>query len=107
MSSRPVGRNRRRRKIVRSMKKTFINVVFAPARIPRIKGDTLELIMKMCEAAALSFAAALVLHIAVPDAVKTGVVVFCGIVFAVLLLAIKLSDYQEKIEQYRYYGFRI
>ena len=97
----------RRRRIVRGMKKTFINVVFAPTRIPRIKGDTLELIMKLCEIAALSFAALLVLHIAVPDVIKTGVVIICGVIFAGLLLAIKLSDYQEKMEQYRYYGFRI
>ena len=100
-------RNARRRKVVRGMKKTFINVVFAPARIPKIKGDTLQFIMKLCEIAALSFAAALVLHIAAPEMIRTGVVVFCGVIFAVLLFMIKLSDYQEKIEQYRYYGFRI
>ncbi len=100
-------RGRRRRKIIRGMKKTFINVVFAPARIPKIKGDMLETIMRLCEIAALAFAALLVLHIAVPDVIKTVLVILCGAVFAALLLTIKLSDYQEKIEQYRYYGFRI
>ena len=34
-------------------------------------------------------------------------ILICGIAFAALGGVIKLSDYQEKIEQYRYYGFRI
>jgi len=42
-----------------------------------------------------------------PEFIRTGVVVVFGIAFAALIGAIKLSDYQEKIEQYRYYGFRI
>lgn len=89
------------------MKKTFINVVFAPARIPKIKQESVDLLMKLCEIASLSFVLALVGHIAMPTLVKTGVVVALGVIFAILLALIKLSDYQEKIEQYRYYGFRI
>ncbi len=89
------------------MKKTFIHVVFAPARIPKIKQDTVDLLMKLSEIAAITFVCALVSHIVLPDVIKTGVVVFFGILFALLLSAIKLSDYQEKIEKYRYYGFRI
>ncbi len=98
---------RYRKKVARGVKKTFINVVFAPARIPKIKQDTVDFLMKLCEIAAVGFVAALVAHMASPDFIKTGIVVVFGIAFAVLIGAIKLSDYQEKIEQYRYYGFRI
>ena len=100
-------RIRRRRKVVKGFKKTFINVVFAPARIPRIKQDSVDLLMRLCEIAALTFVSALVFHMAMPELIKTGVVVFVGVLFAILLSLIKLADYQEKIEQYRYYGFRI
>ena len=100
-------RVRRRRKVVKGFKRTFINIVFAPARIPKIKQDTVDVLMRMCESAALAFVAILVMHIAMPELIKTGIVVFTGIVFATLLFVIKLSDYQHKIEQYRYYGFRI
>lgn len=98
---------RYRRKLARGVKKTFINVVFAPARIPKIKQDTVDFLMKLCEIAAVGFVATLVAHMASPDFVKTAVVVVFGVAFAALIGAIKLSDYQEKIEQYRYYGFRI
>ena len=103
--------SRRRRKrssrIVRGCKKTFINLVFAPARIPKIRQDTVDTLMRLCEIAALVFVCVLVGHIAIPQLIRTGVVVVAGVIFAVLLGIIKLSDYQEKIEQYRYYGFRI
>ncbi len=98
---------RYRRRVVRGVKKTFINMVFAPARIPKIKQDTVDLLMKLCEIAAVGFAAALVAHMASPDIIRTGIVIVFGVAFAALIGAIKLSDYQEKIEQYRYYGFRI
>ncbi len=100
-------RVRRRRRVVKGFKRTFINIVFAPARIPKIKQDTVDVLMRLCESAALAFVAILVMHIAMPELIKTGIVVFVGIVFAALLFVIKLSDYQHRIEQYRYYGFRI
>ena len=98
---------RYRRRVIRGVKKTFINLVFAPARIPKIKQDTVDVLMKLCEIAAVGFVAALVAHMASPEFIRTGVVVVFGIAFVALIGAIKLSDYQEKIEQYRYYGFRI
>lgn len=107
MSESKRRRLRRKRRVVRGVKKTFINLVFAPARVPKIKQDTVDLLMRLCEGAALSFVCVLVLHMAVPNMVKTGIVVICGIAFVALLAVIKFSDYQEKIEQYRYYGFRI
>ena len=107
MSEGQSRRLRRRRKVVRGMKKTFINVVFAPARIPKIRQESVDLLMKISEIAAVTFVSALVMHIVLPDVIRTGVVVLFGILFATPLVLIKLSDYQEKIAQYRYYGFRI
>ncbi|MCR5301918.1 MAG: hypothetical protein K6E49_05720 [Lachnospiraceae bacterium] len=98
---------RRRRRIVRRAKKTFINLVFAPARVPRISSDTVDLLMRLCEIAALTFVCVLIVHIVLPQMIKTGIVVISGVAFAGLLGAIWFSDYQRKIEQYRYYGFRI
>jgi hypothetical protein len=100
-------RIRRRRRVARGFKKTFINVVFAPTRIPKIKQDSVDLLMRLCEIAALAFVTFLVFHMALPELIRTGVVVFTGILFAIFLSLIKLADYQEKIEQYKYYGFRI
>ena len=100
-------RIRRRRRVARGFKKTFINVVFAPTRIPKIKQDSVDLLMRLCEIAALTFVTLLVFHMALPELIRTGLVVFTGILFAIFLSLIKLADYQEKIEQYKYYGFRI
>lgn len=107
MSDGQKRRARRRRKVSRGLRRTLINIIFAPSRVPKIKQDTVDFMMNLCEITAVIFAFALVMHMAVPSVIKTGLVVFVGIVFAALLLAIKFSDYQEKIEQYRYYGFRI
>ncbi len=107
MSAAQRRRARRRRKIVRGVRKTFLNVVFAPMRMPKIKQESVDLLMRLCEIAALAFVALLVAHIANPALVNTVFVVLTGIVFALFGALIKLSDYQEKIEQYRYYGFRI
>ena len=76
-------------------------------RMPKIKQESVDLLMRLCEISALAFVALLVAHIANPALVKTVPVVLTGIVFAGFGALIKLSDYQEKIEQYRYYGFRI
>ena len=100
-------RARRRRKIARGFRKTFLNVVFAPMRMPKIKRESVDLLMRLCEIAALTFVALLVAHIAMPQLIGTVPVVLTGILFAGFGTLIKLSEYQEKIEQYRYYGFRI
>ena len=100
-------RARRRRKVVKHVKKTFLSLVFAPTRIPKIKQDTVEVLMRLCEGTAITFAAVLVAHIVMPNVIGALPVVLAGVAFTAFLAVIKLSDYQEKMEQYRYYGFRI
>ena len=107
MSSSQKRRIRRRRRVVRGFRKTFINLVFAPTRIPKITNDMVDLLMKLSEIAAMTFVVALIAHIIAPDVIATAVLVIIGGLFATMIALIKLSDYQEKIEQYRYYGFRI
>lgn len=93
--------------MVRGAKKTFINLVFAPLRMPRMTASVVSTLMRFCEVAAIVFTALLVAHMAAPEIVATGLVYLSGLLFVGLLLAIKFSDYQEKIEQYKYFGFRI
>ena len=98
---------RRRDRIRRGFRKTFINIVFAPARIPKITRDMVDVLMRACEVAAMTFVIVLIAHITSPDHIHVGVVIVTGGIFAALISLIKLSEYQEKIEQYRYYGFRL
>lgn len=107
MSESKRRRLRRKRKIVRGARKTLINLVFAPLRMPRITGNTVSVLMRLCEGAALLFVFLLLTHIWSPNVMPTFVVTLTGVIFAGLLFVIKLSDYQEMIEQYKYYGFRI
>ncbi len=64
-------RTRRRRRVARGFKKTFINVVFAPTRIPKIKQDSVDLLMRLCEIAALAFVTFLLFHMALPELIRT------------------------------------
>ena len=91
-------RARRRRKVVKHVKKTFLSLVFAPTRIPKIKQDTVEMLMRLCEGTAITFAATLVAHIVMPELIGAVPVVLAGIAFTAFLAVIKLSDYQEKYE---------
>ena len=93
--------------MIRGAKKTLINFIFAPLRVPKITGNVVATLMKFCEASALLFVFVLLVHLSSPSVIPTFIVVVSGIVFAGLLGMIKFSDYQEKIEQYKYYGFRI
>lgn len=105
------GSNRRskgrRSGLRRSLRKTFINIIFAPARMPKITRDMVDVLMRICEIAAMTFVIALIAHITSPDTINIGILIVIGGIFAALISLIKLSDYQEKIEQYKYYGFRI
>lgn len=107
MSSYQKRRLKRRRRISRSARKTLINLLFAPLRMPKMTAGLVAFLMKICEGCALLFVFLLVIHMAAPEVVATGLVIFAGIVFVGLLGVVKFSDYQEKIEQYKYYGFRI
>lgn len=93
--------------MVKGAKKTFITIVFAPLWMPKMTASIVSALMRFCEGAALTFTALLIAHMAAPEIVATGFVYVSGMLFAGLLLAIKFSDYQEKIEQYKYFGFRI
>lgn len=98
---------RYKKKMIKGAKKTFIALVFAPLWMPKMTASMVSTLMRFCEAAALLFTTLLVAHMAAPDVVATFLVYLSGLLFVGLLLAIKFSDYQEKIEQYKYFGFRI
>lgn len=107
MSAAQRRRLRRKKKIMKTTKKLVTGILLAPARIPRITGDKVDRIMRICEIFAISFVAVLMLHMAIPSTVGVGIVVAVGVVFACLLLLIGLSDYQDKLVEYELYGFKI
>lgn len=107
MSEAERRRQRRRRKVTRSVKRTLTGIVLAPARMPRITGEKAENLMRICEIVAILFVALLILHMAFPEFMGVTIVVIAGAVFAGLLALIRLGDYQDKLVEYELYGFKI
>lgn len=104
-----VGRNRQsaKKRAARRFKKGITNILLAPARMPRLTADKVDQIMRMCEGAAISFVAILMVHLAVPDVIGTTLVIVVGAIFALLMLMILLADYQDKLVEYELYGYRL
>jgi len=107
MSESQIRKERRKKKRVKNIRKTIFALALAPGKLPRITGALVSRVMGYCEAAALIFVAVLLLHMAVPNTVPIILVVLCGAIFVGLLSVIALSDYQDKLEEYELYGFRI
>lgn len=107
MSEKEIRRIRRRKKNLRNIKRGVSAVILAPGKMPRITGDFLVRSMKACEIASLVFVALLVLHMVAPLAVGTTLVVISGLVFAGLMGVIALSDYQDKLDEYELFGFKV
>lgn len=107
MSEQERRRIRRRKKAARNVKRTFVGIVLAPGKMPRITADMVSRVMQMCELAAIMFAAVLILHLALPEIIRTFWVVIVGAVFAGLMGVILLADYQDKLAEYELYGFKI
>lgn len=97
----------KRRRTSTMAKKVITGILLAPARIPRFTVDQVDRIMRMCEGVALLFVSILMIHMAVPGVIGTGVVVAAGSVFVCLLGLILLADYQDKLVEYELYGYRL
>lgn len=97
----------KRRKTSNMMRRILKNILLAPARIPRITVDQVDRIMRTCEGVALLFVTVLMIHMAVPNVIGTGIVVIAGTVFVGLLAVILLADYQDKLVEYELYGYRL
>lgn len=100
-------RMRRRRRFRRNVKRTILNILLAPMRMPRITGDTLETAIKLSEVTGIVFIALLLAHLFNPELIGVFLVIVSAVVFAGCLLTIKLGDYQNQLEELRYYGFNI
>lgn len=100
-------RMRRRRRFQRNMKRAVLNVLLAPMRMPRITGPTLENAMRLSEISGIVFASMLLAHLFNPKLVGLFVVVIAAVAFAGCLLTIKLGEYQNQLEELKYYGFNI
>lgn len=100
-------RLRRRRRIVRNVKKLILNILLAPARMPRVTVQMAETAMHYCEVTGIIFVASLIGHMFNSALIGTFFVVLTAIAFISCLLIIKLSDYQYQLEQMSYYGFTL
>lgn len=85
----------------------FKSIALAPGKMPRITGEKSDRIMGICEAVALIFTAALMLHLIVPEVVGLLAVVISGVAFGFLLFLLLLGSYQDKLVEYELYGFRL
>ena len=107
MSSSKRRKVMRRKKIVRSFKRTMTGVLLAPGKMPRIAGELFDRITRYCEISALVFVSVLILHMASPMIVPSFAVVICAIVFALFICLIGISDYQDKLVEYEMFGFKV
>lgn len=100
-------RMRRRRKFKRNTKRLILNILLMPARMPRISGIILERTTQLSDVTGLLFMAVLIGHMFNSELIGTFPVVATALAFAVCLLALKIGDYQDQLEELKYYGYKI
>ena len=98
----------RRRRIKGTIRKNVTNLMFMPARMPKLNGYVIAYVTRMCEIAGLVFVGLLFLHLIRPEIVNVVFVIASAGLFIALLGVIKLGDYQERLgELLEYYGVKI
>lgn len=100
-------RLRRRRRFIRNVKRAITEILLAPARMPRVDVSMAEAAMRASETAGIIFVACLMLHMIKPQYMNVVFVAMAGSVFVVLLLVVKLGDYQDRLEELKNYGLNI
>ena len=100
-------RMRRRRRFVRNCKRTVVNILLMPARMPKVSVTMIEQAMHASEIAGMVFIAVLLAHLFNPVIFKTAFVILTALIFVTFLLIVKLGDYQDQLEEMKYYGFNI
>lgn len=75
--------------------------------MPRITSSMLDRAMHTSEITGIVFAAVLMTHLFNPLLVSTGVVVIAAGCFIGCLMFIKFGDYQDQLEEMKYYGYNI
>lgn len=88
---------RRRRKILRSLRRTVRAVLLMPGRIPPIARGTVELCMRYCEIVGIAFVLTLIAHLISDSIVIAGLNYTTGFAFFGLIFFIKLADYQDRL----------
>lgn len=88
---------RRRRKFVRTVKRTVRAVLLMPGRIPPIDIRTVEMCMRFCETCGILFVITLIAHMINESTFIAGLNLTLGIAFFGLILFIKLADYQDRL----------
>jgi len=100
-------RLRRRRRFVRNVKRTILNIMLAPARMPRITSQTIDQAMKWSEITGTIFVTALMIQLSNPSTLCKFFTIISAVAFVTLLLTMKLGDYQDQLDELKYYGYNI
>lgn len=88
---------RRRRKILRSLKRTVRAVLLMPGRIPPIDKGTVDVCMRYCEVSGIAFVLSLIAHLISDSGLIAGINFTTGVAFFGLMFFIKLADYQDRL----------
>lgn len=100
-------RMRRRRRIVRNLKRTIYNIMVAPAKMPRITSQWIDQAMRYSEVAGMIFVISLTIQLANPNFLTKIGVILSAVAFLIFITTIKLGDYQDQLDELKYYGYNI
>lgn len=100
-------RLRRKRRFVRNIKRTVVAILLMPARMPKINSVMIDQAMHASEVSGMIFVALLMMHLFNPKLIALPLVVLSAMCFIFFLMVIKLGDYQDRLEEMRYYGYNI
>lgn len=95
-------RVKRKKRFKRNAKRMLRCILFAPGKLPKIRLQTLEQIIRACEVSGILFVISLLTYLLKPDQINMMLSVVSAAVFFTQLLVIKLGHYQEVLERQEY-----
>lgn len=99
MSSAKRRRSSRKRSMKRNLQKLLCTILLAPARMPKIRLTILDNTIRACEVTGIIFVILLLISLTTPTGLYVILSVCFAMIFVVLLFVIKLSEYQEHLEE--------
>lgn len=105
MTSAQRKRIKMKKRFKRNVKKTVRRILLAPGKLPKIRLQMLEQVIRICEASGILFVVSLLMHLLNPDYINMVLSIVSAAIFFTLLLIIKLGHYQEILERQEYSGY--
>ena len=75
--------------------------------MPKITSSMVNTAMHLSEAAGMIFAAVLMFHLFNPKLIGSAAVALTALAFIACLVFVKFADYQDQLEELKYYGYNI